>query len=187
MTFQEYIREQLDIKEKLPFEIKSLHLKKGEKAIDIGQVEQSIFFVVSGKLESCMIAHTTEKIIEFIFPGDLFSSTTSLLIQKPSDVYTTCLANCELQFISYPQLLETCKTSLTANKVYVHFLEFVYLTRVKKEKDAFSKTIDQRYLELLKNRPQIIKEIPLGHIAKYLGVHPNSLSRIRKNLVVNRK
>jgi CRP-like cAMP-binding protein len=187
MTLQKYIREKLLIEEELPFEIKSESYEKGTRVLNIGDVEQNIYFVVSGRLESCMITPPTEKIIEFMFPGDLCSSTTSLLKQQPSDVYAVCLTHCEIQSVSFEQLIKACETSLAANKFYIHFLELTYLTRVQKEKDAFTKTTDQRYLELLKSRPHVIQEIPLGHIAKYLGVHPNSLSRIRNKLALIKK
>lgn len=42
----------------------------------------------------------------------------------------------------------------------------------------------ERYLSLLKHRPKVIRRIPQHYIASYLGIKPQSLSRIRKNLII---
>ena len=42
----------------------------------------------------------------------------------------------------------------------------------------------ERYLNLLKQRPKVIERIPQHYIASYLGIKPQSLSRIRKNLIL---
>jgi Mn-dependent DtxR family transcriptional regulator len=47
-------------------------------------------------------------------------------------------------------------------------------------------TPEERYLKLIAERPKVMERIPLHHIASYLGIKPESLSRIRKRLADNR-
>lgn len=70
--------------------------------------------------------------------------------------------------------------SLPASKLYIQSIENAYLERVKKEKSLFTLTAEERYNKLIETRPDIIKLIPIYRIAKYLGIHPDSLSRIRR-------
>ena len=182
MIFQEYLKYNLNIETDLPFEITSCKYPKGSQITQLGNVEQNIYYIVSGIVVTSMETGFGEKIIDFTFQNQLVTSLSSLLKGIPSDASVTCLKDCEIQIIPYAKLNEACKTSLTANMFYKHFLENYYLVRVQKEKDFLSKSVEQRYLDILKNRPQVIQQIPLGYIAKYLGVHPNSLSRIRKKI-----
>lgn len=180
MLFQKYILKNLKIKEKLPFEIITRKFKQGERITDIGTQEQNIYYVVSGIVETCIVTKYGDKIVEFTFANGLVTSLTSLLKNKPSSAYLSCLKDCKVQVIPYAKLNEACNTSLVANKFYKYFLENYYLARIKKATDALSKDAEERYLDLLKNKPHIMSEVPVSHIAKYIGIHPNSLSRIRK-------
>lgn len=154
--------------------------EKGSTLCSIGQVEQHAYFLVSGIMEAGMIVRKEEKIIEFIFPNDFVSSFSSLLTQQPSDVYLTCLTDCVVHVISFVKIRQDSKKSSEASQFYIKCLENVYLQRVKKEKDLITKSAEERYLNLIKNRPEVAKQIPVNRIAKYLGIHPDSLSRIRK-------
>jgi CRP-like cAMP-binding protein len=180
MDLQDYLfQENLGDITKFPFKIETITLKKGTMVVDIGEISKNIYFIVSGKIEAGMITPETTKIIDFIFEGNLFTPLSSLLNQSPNDVYHQCLTKCVLQVIPYDQLSKACETSVFASNFLIHFLKSYYLLRVQKEKDLITKDASQRYIELMKNKPEIIQDIPILKIAKYLGIHPYSLSRIR--------
>jgi CRP-like cAMP-binding protein len=184
MELQDYFeKEKLGTPKIIPFEVKKVIYKKGETTIEEGQIENNIYFIVSGKVASIMQTSKSERVVDFAFSGELYSSLSSLIKQKPSDISLVCLSKCEMQVIPYDGLKEACKTSIFANTFFNHFLQFSYLKRVQKEKDGLTKEPEQRYLDLLKSRPHIFQEVPMAYIAKYLGIHPNSLGRIRKRLI----
>jgi hypothetical protein len=85
-----------------------------------------------------------------------------------------------VEAIPYEILQEAYKVSLLANQFGRIITETAFMERVKREKDFLSKSAEERYLELIERRPEVIQLIPGGRIAKYLGIHPESLSRIRK-------
>jgi CRP-like cAMP-binding protein len=159
--------------------------KKGSNLCSIGEVEKNVYFIISGIIEAGMITKGEEKIMEFVFTNDFSSSFSSLLTEKPSDVYLNCLTDCEVAVISFTKLRESAKTSLGASQFYIRSIEMAYLQRVSKEKDFLTLTAEERYIKLLETRPEIVKQIPVFKIAKYLGIHPDSLRRIRKSRSVN--
>ena len=188
MDLQEYfIQENLGFQKIIPFETRTVTYKKGAMTLEKGQIENNIYFIVSGKVASVMQTDKSEGIVDFAFPGELYSSLSSMLKQKPSDISLVCLSKCVMQVIPYEGLKEACKSSIFANTFFNHFLQVSYLKRVQKEKDSLTKDPEMRYIELIKNRPNVLKEIPMAYIALYLGIHPNSLGRIKKRLLEDEK
>jgi len=185
MVFQEYLQQKFKINEELPFAISSHQYKKGEIITPIETVERNIYYVVSGIVEICMPIKTGDRIMDIAFGGQMTTVLSSMLSEKPSDVFLVALTNCEIQAIPFAKLKEACKTPSVASKFYTSFMEHAYLVRIKKEKNFLTKNAKQRYLDLLKNRPEIIQEISIDHIAKYLGINAHSLSRIRGEIARN--
>jgi hypothetical protein len=72
--------------------------------------------------------------------------------------------------------------SLLANQLGRIVTEQYYIRKTNREKDFLTKTATERYEELITNRPELIHDIPVNMIAKYLGIKPESLSRIRKEI-----
>ena len=62
--------------------------------------------------------------------------------------------------------------------------EQLYLRKVKREKDFLNKSVEERYADLLARQPLLIQHLAVDKIARYLGIHPNSLSRIRRKVHV---
>jgi len=170
-----------DYKE-LPFKVTKKTFKKGETFTSYGQIERSAYFLISGLVEISVLKDTDEKIIEFFLPGCFFGAYTSFLTQQPSDVQVTALSDCEVELIDYSELQNAYKTSLVANQLGRLATESSFIINTKREKDFLTKSAQERYDELLSKRPDLIKLVPVNKIAKYLGIHPESLSRLRKKL-----
>jgi len=63
--------------------------------------------------------------------------------------------------------------------------EYQYIKRLKKEMDLLSFTAEERYAHLMQRNPALISNISVKHLSSYLGIQPESLSRIRKLHVRN--
>jgi hypothetical protein len=63
--------------------------------------------------------------------------------------------------------------------------EFQYVKRLRKEMDLLAFTAEERYALLLSKNPELIQNISVKHLSSYLGIQPESLSRIRKLQVRN--
>ncbi len=174
-----------DFKDGSPFfvPLKDYFSKKGKIITDYGQIERRLYFINSGFVQLTMLHEGEEKIIDFFFHDSFVCAFTSFLKQEPSDVRVTSLVDCHMEGIQYSHLQEAYGTSLLANKLGRLLTEQIYMVKTKREKDFLTKSAQERYADLISLRPDILKLIPVNKIAKYLGVHPESLSRIRKSLI----
>lgn len=186
MQFREFynsiLKTSFNSNEELPYPIKTLHLKKGEFLTKYGQVEKAIYFINKGMVEMTIKSYMTEKIIDFFFENELVCGFTSFLTQLPTDVQIVALTDCEFEIINRKDLMDSYETSLEVNKFGRILTEQGYIRKSNREKNLLTKTAEQLYAEMFKKNPDYISNIPVNKIAKYLGIHPESLSRIRKKL-----
>lgn len=180
-AFEDYFKTHVDKSAPLPFETNVVDFKKKSSVIKPGEIEHNIYFLRSGIIQAGLhIAGGEERILNFFFPNHLFSSVSSFITQNPTKFNFTCLTNCTIEVISKKSIDAVLETSIPANKFMRHFLEYVYIMRITKETDSLSLTAAERYNKILEEQPELIRLFPVAKIAKYLGIHPNSLSRLRK-------
>lgn len=186
MLFREFYNSVLNTditaNDDLPFSIQKVHFRKGELITQYGDVEDVIYFINSGIVEMSIKSYMTEKIIDFFFENELFCGFTSFLTQLPTDVQILALMDCEMEMIPRDSLMLAYETSLETNKFGRILTEQGYIRKSNREKNFLTKTAEERYSEMFESRTQYISYIPVNKIAKYLGIHPESLSRIRKKM-----
>jgi CRP-like cAMP-binding protein len=181
----EYVAQNFDYKDALPFEITRVFIpKKGYIGVE-GQEENYLYFLVDGIVETGMTKKGENHIIEFFLAGQFFTSLIPLINRTPTEVYHLALTNCVIEKIHYKEIQELSPTSLIVNRLLRHIWEQGLILRIMKEKQIASLSAEEMYLELLRTRPYLLHKIPIKRIAKYLGIHPQSLSRIRR--IIGRK
>lgn len=166
----------------LPFPIQKVTIKKGTNITTYGQIEDSLYFMNKGIVEMTIKSYMIEKIIDFFFENELFCGYTSFLDQLPTDVQITTLMDSEIEIIKRTDLMPAYEFSFEANKFGRIATEHGYIRKSNREKDLLTKTAEERYVEMFQTHSQHISYIPVNKIAKYLGIHPESLSRIRKKM-----
>ena len=187
-NFRTYLETIADVNEKDWLVFSSL-LKKREfskKSIFLskGQIENHISFIEKGKVRLFIPKEDKEKEITFgfSFQGELVSAYDSFLTRTPSLYELETLVDTTLWCISYSDLQEVYKTSEIGNTIGRVISERLFLIKSKREQSLLNETSEERYLKLFKDRPNVIKQIPLKYIASYIGVTPQALSRIRKRI-----
>ena len=166
--------------EDLPFPVEKIYVKKGTIITKYGQIENAVYFINKGIVEMTIKSYMTEKVIDFFFQDEMVSAYTSFLNQLPTDVQIRTLMDCELELITRKDLMKAYENSLDANKFGRILTEQGYIRKSNREKDLLTKTAEERYAEMFQTKSEYIHNIPVNKIAKYLGIHPESLSRIRK-------
>ncbi|SMD32247.1 cAMP-binding domain of CRP or a regulatory subunit of cAMP-dependent protein kinases [Reichenbachiella faecimaris] len=166
----------------LPFPIKVVHFKKGEIVTKYDQLENLVYFINEGMVEMTIRSYVTEKIIDFFFENEMVCGFTSFLTQQPTDVQIKALIDCKMEMIKREDLMSAYKHSLEANQFGRILTEQGYIRKSNREKELLTKTAEEKYAEMFATHSQYISQIPVNKIAKYLGIHPESLSRIRKKL-----
>ena len=184
-----YIKQNIDnafIDKDLPFATESSVGKSGAVFCEIGKVEDKIYFLKKGIVQVNLLNNNGDvRIVDFFFPNSFFCSYTSFLTSNPSDVEIIALTDFEVEWITKENLHRSYEGSVLANKLGRIETEKLYLKKVKREKDFLTKTAEEQYLELIKTDSPLLSHLSIDKLAKYLGIHPESLSRIRRKKIKN--
>ena len=152
--------------------------------LKINEVENHISFIESGVVRLFLPKENPEKEITFgfSFKNQFVSAYDSFLTQKPSLYQLQALTETSILSISYTDLQEVYQTTQIGNLIGRLTAERLFLIKSKREQNLLNLTAEERYLNLFKERPELIKVIPLKYISSYIGVTAQALSRIRKRL-----
>ena len=154
--------------------------RKGEFLIRDGQVENYIYFLNKGATRHYFIKDGKEFTVDFQFEGDFVTAYYSFITREPSPIFIELLEDAETVAISYHSLNEFYSTHPNGEKVGRLIAESQYVKRLRKEMDLLSLTAEERYARLMKKNPGLVNTISVKHLSSYLGIQPESLSRIRK-------
>ncbi len=148
-----------------------------------GQIENTINFLVRGTVRMFQKGKSKkdDHTIYVFFPGDFFSAYPSYINQKPSDVSLEAMNEVEIISVNRPVLEECYRKNhkieragkIVVEKFFVEFFNLCVILSTMAARD--------RYLWIINNKPEY-DSIQLKHLASLIGIHPNSLSRLRKEL-----
>jgi CRP-like cAMP-binding protein len=157
-------------------------VKKGTTLLQEGQTSKDSYFVLKGCIRTYYVIDGEEKTTAFY--TEMEALTPHCVISKtPSEYYISCMEDCIL----------TVSNSDMEMEVNSKFPKFETLCRIFAEEllakqrvdfDAFkTSSPEQRYLNLLQKRPDLIQRVPQHQLASYLGIKPQSLSRLRARIL----
>lgn len=154
--------------------------KKGEYLIREGQIENAIYFINKGSTRNYFLKDGKEFTVDFQFQGDFVTAYYSFITREPSSIFIEWLEDAEVVVIPHQALIQFYKEYHSGEKIGRLMAEFQYVKRLRKEMDFLSYTAEERYVQLMEKNPQLIQQISVKHLSSYLGIQPESLSRIRK-------
>ncbi len=159
-------------------------LKKGEDYIRAGESPRKIAFVKSGLFR---YYYTSENGIEytkgFFDKGSVLSAYDAVLEGKPSYFTIEALEDSVIESVSYDPFLKLFDEDPCWNEFLVALIQKGYIAKVTRERELLLLDAAQRYENFLKRYPDLEKRVRQHIIASYLGIAPESLSRIRKNQI----
>lgn len=158
------------------------HYPKDTILLSEGKISNECYFIIKGCIRSFYIKDGEDKTIEF-YTEEQAVTPSAYGRNLPSEHYLECVED-TIAGVGTPEL----ETNL-----YKKFPQLVELNQALGEaimarfQDTFAEfkmaSPEERYLNILKNRPELIQRVPQHQIASYLGIKPESLSRIRKRLL----
>lgn len=123
-----------------------------------------------------------ELTFNFCFDKEFTCAYDSFLTQTPSNYELQALTDTVVWQISYEDLQTVYAKTKVGNYLGRFAAEKLFLAKSKREISLLKYTAKQRYLQLFKEQPRVLKHIPLKYIASYIGVTPQGLSRIRRQI-----
>ena len=159
-------------------------IKKKTVFLKLNEIENHISFIESGVVRLFIPKENPEKEITFgfSFKDQFISAYDSFLTQKPSAYELQAHTDTTLLSISYADLQAVYKTTQIGNLIGRLTAERLFLIKSKREQNLLNLTAEERYMKLFKERPELLKVIPLKYISSYIGVTAQALSRIRKRI-----
>lgn len=157
--------------------------KKGEIVLKEGVVSNKCYLVIQGSLRQFKLIDGVEKTSAFFFEEDPVISYSGYLRNEPSEYAVQCLEDCILISGTKEQELKMRQT----NPLLEYLAHHIMINDFKKAENYISLlnnfSPEERYQLLLKTNPQLFSRVSLVYIASYLGITPESLSRIRRRIV----
>lgn len=159
-----------------------IHLVKGEYWLHAGDVCGHVGFIVSGLIQAYYIVQGEQVTQEFYFENTYATSYVSFLTSQPSLRYLQALDDTHLLILSREDLYRFYSGSQDAERMGRLIAEGAFMRFDYRTQQFLLKPPEQRYRDLLKDRPNVMQRVPQKLVASYLGIKPESLSRIRKRI-----
>lgn len=169
------------MKEIIDLSNKTITIERNEYLKVKGTVDTNIYYVESGSLKKFVLNDLEEQIMCFAYSKDLIVSIDSFLTGKPSDFYIQAIKKTVLKVIPKKAFSEFIFQSEQNTKMWIHILEDIIMKQIEREKDILENSAKKRYNRVLKRHPDLFQQIPSTHIANYLRMSPETLSRLRKS------
>jgi CRP-like cAMP-binding protein len=157
-------------------------VKKGTTLLKEGQKSQDSYFVLKGCIRVYYIRDGEEKTTAFY--TEMGALTPHCVINKtPSDYFISCVED-SILLISNPDMGVEINAKFPKFEIMCRMLSEELLAKKQIEFDEFkTSSPEQRYLSLLQNKPTLIQRVPQQQLASYLGITPQSLSRLRARIL----
>ncbi|WP_299990960.1 Crp/Fnr family transcriptional regulator [uncultured Pontibacter sp.] len=158
-------------------------LRKKQFLLQEGDVCKAIAFVEKGALRAYSVdENSNEHIIQFGLEGWTISDLYSFLTGEPATYNIDALEDSELVIISksaHEELLQTMPKYETFTRLNI---TGAYLAMQRRLTSIISASVEERYQEFIALYPHIAQRVPQHMIASYMGLTPETLSRIRKRI-----
>lgn len=161
-------------------------LKKGTILLKEGQYSKESYFVVKGCIRTYYLIDGEEKTTDFYTETETLSPPC-VISRTPSEYYVDCIEDCTL-LISNSDMEEEVNSKFPKFEIMCRRLSEELLAKERLEFDEFrTSSPEQRYLSLLEKRQDLIQRVPQHQLASYLGITPQSLSRLRARILERSK
>lgn len=149
--------------------------------VQANEVSQHVFYVVKGCVRVAIQDRSGDDITcYFAAEGQFVSNYESFLTGKPSKYALQCLEASELLAIDRQGIHELYTQTANGERIGRMIAEHLFVDTIERLTSFYSDTPEERYQHFLREYPQLAQRIPQHYIATYIGVRPQSLSRIKR-------
>lgn len=146
-----------------------------------GSIDTNIYFVEEGSLRVYILDENEERTIRFGYQNNILVSLDSFLTEKPSEFVIQALKKTRVKIIPKKAFMEFIYRDENNLKLWAKILEDLVIQQIEREKDLLVSSPKERYERVLRRSPILFQEVSNRHIANYLRMTPETLSRLKKS------
>jgi CRP/FNR family transcriptional regulator, anaerobic regulatory protein len=148
-----------------------------------GAVPRYLYYIVSGYLRLFHYNENGDEVTTHInCPPGFFTSYGNFIGHSESFENVECVTECELLRITKAELDKLISASPVMKDFSISVFQQSITYNENRSRELATLGAEQRYLKLISSYPEILHNVPVQYIASFLGMKPESLSRIRKKL-----
>lgn len=158
-----------------------ISVRKKKELLAPNETCHYIYFITKGCLRSYFVDDKgTEHIYQLRMDNSWISDLESFFSQRPSKYYIEALEDSKLLRISNERLEQLYREVPKLERYFRILFQKAYINALERLNATMWESALERYNDMLKEHPDMFQRVPLVYIASYLGITPESLSRIRK-------
>ncbi|HLO43430.1 MAG TPA: cyclic nucleotide-binding domain-containing protein [Leadbetterella sp.] len=157
-------------------------VKKGTILLEEGQKSKDSYFVLKGCIRKYYVIDGEEKTTAFYTEMEVLTPHC-VTSKTPSEYYVSCIED-SIITVTNPEMEVETNSKFPKFEIMCRVLSEELLAKQQIDFDEFkTSSPEQRYLNLIQKRPDLIQRVPQHQLASYLGIKPQSLSRLRARIV----
>ncbi|HCM33603.1 MULTISPECIES: Crp/Fnr family transcriptional regulator [Chryseobacterium] len=151
---------------------------------EAGKIPDYLYYIVSGYLRLFYTDQNGNEVTTHInCPPGFFTSYSHFINETISEDYVECITDCELLRITKKDLDNLVRENQTMKDFSISVFQQSIAYNENRSRELSVLNAEERYLKLIKDYPEIIQNVPIQYIASFLGMKPESLSRIRRKII----
>ncbi|WP_298152372.1 Crp/Fnr family transcriptional regulator [Flavobacterium sp.] len=141
-----------------------------------------IYYINDGIMRGYFNKQSTDITTNFYFGPTMMTDLVAVRSNKPTQMNVQALKHTNCMVAKFSDLDDLIDAYPTMASVFFKFLEHLYLFGVIRQHSFIFDTPQERYMKLFCERPKVVSEIPQRYISSYLGIKPETLSRIKNRI-----
>ena len=162
---------------------KASNFQKGAILEKENSVAQKLYFIRNGFIGTFSTEDGIEITTQIVGENNFTTGFNSFVSGVFSKENIQCITNCEVLYITKSDYETLTKESTIWSAFCKQVYEKAIVFNQQRTTDLLTLSAEKRYLKLLTEQPEIIQNVPIQYIASYIGIKPESLSRIRKKII----
>jgi CRP/FNR family transcriptional regulator, anaerobic regulatory protein len=163
--------------------LKIRFFKKGETFLEIGQTSNEVYFMLKGIARSYYrLPNGTEKTYFIYHENSIFTDSVSFISQKPATEYLEAIEDMEVVAIEYEKVMDLFRKNHVLESIGRRISDTNFVFSQKRLRSMMNDDATVRYQKFKKYFGEYSTRIPQHIVASYLGITPQSLSRLKREI-----